>query len=380
MASASNQKFIADNLKADTSTLLLKYYGQEEKRFLVEQIAARQRIRKKLPEWYAHPQLILPPTLNLEQSSSSETARLKASMVQGASFADLTGGLGVDFYFLSQKFRHSIYVEPEPELFQMAVYNFKVLKLSGQFLNLSAEEALPHLPEQDLIYLDPSRRSAEKTRVINLSDYAPNTVKLQNKLLQTAREVIIKTSPMYGLEEGIKQFHSVSEVWIISVRNDCKELLFKLKPAQEGPRLKTWNLLPESQQYFEAPLKDNAGPLTFAEPLAYLYEPNASILKAGLAEQVAIQHKVKKLHPNSQIYTSDEAQWDYPGKIFSLTKSHKPFTKSLKKKRFNIISRNFPEKASKIERKLQVKPARTAYLIATTTQKQKLFLEAELLN
>lgn len=380
MASPANQKFITQNLKADVSALLLKFHGQEDKRFLVEQIAARQKIRKKLPEWYANPRLLLPPTLNLEQSSSSETARLKASMLQGHSFADLTGGLGVDFFFLSQKFKDRVYVEPDPYLFQLAVYNFSVLKLGGQFLNLTAEEALPHLPPQDLIYLDPSRRSAEKARIINLAHYAPNTIALQNKLLNTAREVIIKTSPMYSLEEGIKQFPSVSEVWVISLRNDCKELLFKLSNVQQVPMLKTWNLLPDKQQYFEAVYEKNAGQLAFAEPHAYLYEPNASVMKAGIAEQVAIEHHLKKLHPNSQIYTSDTPLWDFPGKIFSLTKSHRPFTKSLKKKRFNVISRNFPDKASLIERKLQLKPGHTAYLIATTTQKQKLFLEAELIN
>lgn len=379
MASSANQKFILQNIQADVSSLLLKHHNNEEFRFLVQQIAARQRIRKKLPEWYENPKLLLPPTLNLEQSSSAETAQLKASFFEGNQFTDLTGGLGVDFYYIGRKFANRTYVEPNPELYQTAVYNFGLLNFSGQFLNLSAEEALPQLKGQDLIYLDPSRRSKEKARVIKLDEYTPNAIDLQGQLLKSAKEVLIKTSPMYALEEGVKNFEGLSEIWILSLRNDCKELLFRLGAKADEVKLKTWNLLPENQQFFEANYKNRQHAVEYAEANNFIYEPNASILKAGLAEALAMQLGLKKLHPNSHIYTSAGLIRNYPGKVFSLIAQHKPFTKSLRKKRFNVISRNFPEKASVIESQLSIKPARSAYLIATTSLQQKVFLEAELI-
>ena len=174
---------------------------------------------------------------------------------------------------------------------------------------------------------------------------------------------------MLDINLAIEQLKYVAEVWVISHRNDCKEVLFLLEKDQDSIKVKTFDIYPDSNNEFGFDWNDltNAKPTT-DKPKKYLYEPNTSILKAGGQDVLAKKLGINKLHPFSNFYTSSFLVEDFPGKKFEIKQEFKPFDKTLAKRRFNVISRNFPNKANEIEQKLKLKPAKDDYLIATKLQ------------
>jgi hypothetical protein len=362
---ASQGDFIHKHIGEDPFKLFLKFARQADKKLLVEQIQARQKIKKKLPEWYANFKLIFPPSLSLEQSSSEATARLKSSLIKGDNLLDITGGMGIDAYYLSKSFTHCTYVEKNATLALIAKHNFEALNTSIKVLQGDGVEALVN-SLADFVYIDPYRRDDAKNKVVSLEDCLPNVIPLTQSLVRNGRKSLIKTSPMLDINLAIEQLCFVSEVWVISHKNDCKEVLFLLEEKPESIEIKTFDIYPYGDNAFAFKRNEieNSKPL-IAIPQVYLYEPNASVLKAGGQDVLANRHKLKKLHPNSNFYTSEEPVSHYPGKTFKIKALHKPFDKSLAKGRFNVISRNFPQKANEIEDRLKLKPAKNEYLIAT---------------
>jgi 16S rRNA G966 N2-methylase RsmD len=376
---ADSQLFFRENKHAKISELLFKHHKNAELRFLTEQLAARQKVAKKLPTFSDNYQLLFPPSVNLEQSSSEVTARFKASFLGGESFADLTGGFGVDTYYMGTKFKEVSYAEPNAELFSIAEYNFKQLHFKVNASCCSAVDKLATLAHQNVIYLDPSRRSNTNQKLVALEDYSPNVVALEENLLKKASVVLIKVSPMFGLAEAVKKLKSLTEIWVLSHKNECKEVLLWLTHSPSPlPVYKTFNLARNTTQSFEG--NPQAEAFGFAEPKAYLYEPNVSILKAGLVNSLSQKLGIPKLHPNTQLLTHSKILPNFPGKVYAITRLNKPFTKQLTKQRFNVVVKNYPEKASIIEKKLKLKPATDSYLIATQSLKQLFFITAELIK
>ncbi len=377
---AGQQEFILEHLKSDPAALALKLQGREHSRLLVEQIACRQKIAKKIPEWYRHPGLIFPGKLSGEQASSAETARLKASLIRGKKLLDITGGLGVDCYYLSQSFTQAVYVEKNPALALAAKHNYAALEtkievVEGNGLSLLAQT------DADVIYADPYRRDAAKERVISLKDSEPDLTQHLDLLIAEGRQSLIKTSPMLDISQGLAELQYVREIWVISLRNDCKEVVYKLSAAGRVNSLliRSFNLGEQGLQEFSAPWAERKLTVALSDPGTYLYEPNSAVLKAELQDACARQFKLAKLHPNSNIYTAEVWHNNYPGKVFKLEEESKAFDKKWKKGRFNVISRNFPEKASEIEKKLKIKSSRDHYLIATRLKDDSLrFLIARL--
>ena len=204
----------------------------------LQQIAGWQTARKKLPSWAAVDAIVYPPHLNMEQCSSEQTAKYKRSLTPNpspkgeGSFVDLTGGLGIDFYWMSQKFKQRIYVERNAELCNNAQHNFQVLGLDAEVLNAEAEEYLKNMSHADIIYLDPARRDAHGSRTYGIEDCTPNVIELMPLLLEKADTIILKLSPMLDWQKAVKDIGHVHEVHIISVNNECKELLLIIKNGQ----------------------------------------------------------------------------------------------------------------------------------------------------
>lgn len=376
LAQEENLQFLAAHQKQSISDLLFKYAKDPDKRLLIEQLAAHQQLAKKAPSWAFDFRKILPPSLNLQQSSSEATVQLKRAQLQPIqSFADLTGGLGIDFFGLAQGLDEAHYVEPDPHLVELAQHNASVWQQKATIWPCRAEEALAHLPEVDLIYLDPSRRNAQAQKTLHIADYLPRVDQLENALLRKARRVLIKVSPMYSIAEAQKTFQFLQEVWVISYRNDCKELLLYLRP-QAGPIvLRTWNIEQHELQHYCTTWQNDGEALRHALPKKYLYEANASIMKAHLMDTCARDFGLHKLSTFSHLYTSDFIIRKWPGRIFEVKQSHAPFAKSLRKKRLSVISRNFPDKASQIEKKLALIPDKQRFLIATLSLEAYVFLE-----
>jgi 16S rRNA G966 N2-methylase RsmD len=328
--------------------------------------------------WYAEAGIFYPLHLALEQASSELTARYKASLVRdgNGTFADLTGGMGVDFSFLSPHFREAVYVERNEDLCRIAAHNFRLLGLKNVTLHCAdAESFLRETVPLDFIYLDPSRRDNAGRKVFRIEDCSPDLSEIKPLLLEKSGTAMVKYSPMLDISLALKSLDCVSAVHVVSVDNECKELLFLLsKTAVNEPLFVAVNLKRSGREerFTFTPEQEQKAVFPFAgEPGRYLYEPNASILKAGAFKSVAQAYNLQKLHINSHLYTSDERVADFPGRVFEVESFFLPNKQNLKTflqctKKANITVRNYPAPVAGIRHKTGLKDGGDVYLFATT--------------
>lgn len=375
----NNSEFIKKHLTDDVVKLLFRHSADSELKLLIGQIAARQKIRKKLPEWYLNFDLVFLSGLSLEQSSSEETARLKSKLISGNHLLDITGGMGIDTCYLSRSFDQTTYVEMQPELYEVSRHNLQTLHPQIQ-TQLGDGIAYLEKSAADVVYADPYRRDSKNRKMVSLSDCTPDVTTILPLLTQSGRTAVIKLSPMLDISIALKELTLVVEIWIISVRNDCKELLFVLNERAKDPiTIKTFNLTKEGIQEFIFKREHHKLP-SLSEPRKYLYEPNSSILKSAGQDKLAEVFELSKLHPQSHIFTSDTYHPQFPGRKFQTTEILPPFDKKLKKARLNVISRNFHQKADEIEKKLKLLSSENEFLIATKTLNEKaIFITTKLL-
>ena len=526
----ATRRFVNQHLDDDVRQLALQYSahrssssdkgegggdGDVDLPFALDQIRGRQIARRKLPTWAAIDDILYPPHLSMEQCSSEQTARYKASIVErlvnnslptgegrgGALlFADLTGGFGVDFSFMAQAFHASLstqsptksfYVERNPQLCDLARHNFPLLGLRNtevvcstteDFLNtlwrnkkasptggglegaeasptgggLEGAEASPTgggLEGATIIYLDPARRDDHGGRTYGIADCTPNVLELRDTLLATADYVLLKLSPMLDWRKAVSDLGEdyVSEVHIVSVRNECKELLIILqKPSdnvleqkqkslfcvndQQLFTVQSPSLLDSSNGVLSPSLQGRLGsleqppmwlrphkgeriPHSFsaiatkaAKPSARrrevgaelpcqldsssgvlspsllgrsggaLYEPNASLMKAGCFHELCEQFGLVPVGPNSHLFVRNpdiaeppcvSADKNFPGRVFQISAISSMNKRSLRQNlqgitQANISTRNFPLKPEELRRRLKLRDGGDTYLFGTT--------------
>ena len=373
---ADIQSFIQEHEGDEPGDLMLKasQYPDIPMREAVAQIQARQKARHKFPEWYQLEGVVFPPVLSVEQASSEATARFKAKLLNGEHLLDLTGGMGVDAYYLGQSFRKVEYVEQQQGLAEIAQHNFS--QFNADHIRVHQAEATSFLESLahpvDCIYLDPARRDEHARKVFRLEDCSPDVVALKDKLLAKSNRVFIKTAPLLDISAALAELQEVSRVWVIAVRQEVKEVLYLLErePIQE-PVITAVHLQGEGERTFTfSQIEEASASVQYAEPDKYIYEPNAAILKAGAFKSIAQRFEVKKLHPNSHLYTSKPLIEDFPGRIFQLQAISKYNRKALKKilseGKANISTRNFPDSVQQIRKKTGLKDGGDAYVFATT--------------
>ena len=368
------KQFIRDNLNVDVPTLALrKAPVGTDFSLALRQIEARQLLQKKVPEWSDNEDLLFPAHLSIEQCSSEATAHYKANLLQGHSFADLTGGLGVDTYYLSQRFQQSDYVERQPELCDLAKHNFAVLNTNIKVCNETAEDYLNHCEPKDCIYLDPARRDTYGHKTVSITDCTPDVAALQDLLLQKAEKVMVKLSPMLDISKALDELKQVKEVHVLAVNNECKELVFIMERGFSGqPTLFAANLLTDQPIVSFTLAEEHDCPLHVADSMGqYLYEPNAALMKAGCYKLLVERFGVHKLHKNSHLYTSDTLVSDFPGRIF-VVENWAAYNKKVKNTllsdldKANIAVRNFPLSVDALRKTLKLKEGGETYLFATT--------------
>ena len=336
----------------------------------LQQIAGRQTALKKLPSWAAVERVLYPPHLNMEQCSSEQTARYKARLAgSGDTYVDLTGGLGVDFYWMSQGFKQRYYVERNAELCELVEHNFRTLGHNCSVCCCDTATYLPTVPHADVVFLDPARRNEHGGRTYDIKDCTPNILELLPLLMEKADKVILKLSPMLDWRKAVDDLQYVREVHIVSVDNECKELLLVLEQAERPLRLVCVN----NNQIFEvsshsSPLTSHPSPLT---PEQFLYEPNASIMKAGCFDALAQQYPVCQVSANSHLFLSSVEIEDFPGRRFQICAISSTNKQSLKTSlagidRANISVRNFPLSVEQLRKKLRLKDGGDTYIFATT--------------
>lgn len=370
------QKFLADHAHDDPARLALRAsrYPELPVRELIQQLAARQRVRDKLPTWVGNAEVVFPPTLSLEQASSERTARFKAGLVAGATLADLTGGLGVDAWAFAETVSTVFYAEQNRELAELAAHNLPALgRENVRVFAETAEEFLPRNGSFDWLYLDPARRGDAKNKVFRFDDCTPNVLQLKPLLLQKAPKVLVKAAPLLDLDAALRQLQTVETVHVLAVENEVKELLFTLsRGGVEEPEIRAVNLLKSGQEHafnFRRS-EEAAAPVEFSMPQNFLYEPNAALLKAGAFRLLATRFGLRKLHPNSHLYTSDELRRDFPGRLFFVKNTLKPDRNALRamlpEGRANLTVRNFPASVAELRKKLVLAEGGDEYVFATT--------------
>ena len=378
------KQFIADHLHDDVSELALKYRNAKvDMALALRQIEARQLLQKKVPSWSNNNELLFPARLSIEQCSSEATAQYKASLLKGLNFADLTGGLGIDCYFISQNFEQGDYVEANLELCTLAEHNFSVLASGITVNNESAESYLSHCPPLDCFFIDPARRDSHGRKTVCIADCTPNVVELQALMLQKARRVMIKLSPMLDISQALKELKHVKEVHVVAVENECKELLFLLEPEFEGTPSITCVNLGTSQPSVTFTLdEERDASLQLAKELeCYLYEPNAALMKSGCYRLLTQYYGVRKLHRNSHLYTSKNLVEAFPGRIFEIDDwavyGKKATTLLNGVDKASIAVRNFPMTVTELRKKLKIGDGDQVFLFATTlSDERKLIIRA----
>ena len=371
--------FIREHAEADVHQLALQGTKNPEVNltFALEQIAGRQKAKTKLPTWAATDGIIYPPHLSMEQCSSEQTARYKASITgKGALMVDLTAGFGVDMAFVSPNYRRAIHVEQQTSLCAISSENFKLLGLNHiEVVCADGVDYLHQLDHADLIFLDPARRDDHGARTYGIADCTPNVLELRDELLQKADRVMLKLSPMLDWRKAVEDLGNVNEVHIVSVDNECKELLLILSKEEKPLKLFCVN----NDQVFEGDQGDWLNERSIAEirvPVlmssqAYLFEPNTSIMKAGCFALLEQRFKVAQLDKNSHLFVSDSDISDFPGRRFLIEKTTSMNKRELKAAlagidKANITVRNFPMSVAELRKRLKLKEGGDLYLFATT--------------
>lgn len=370
------QNFINQQLGKPAADLLFlaKQYPDWDMAAIAQQVAAKQKAKNKIPTWFSTENIVYPVRLSMEQCSSEQTAKYKASICQGKRFIDLTGGFGVDTYFINQSFEKSVHCELNKELQAIAQHNFNTLGGKIDSFHKNGIEYLKACQSNfDLIYIDPARRNENNQKVVKLSDYTPNILEHLDLLLEKGKQILIKTAPLLDIKQVLQELTYVKEVHIVSLKNECKEVLYLLDKEHIGEAKLHCVNLAKSNYEFAYSTEEKAASLS--DPLVFLYEPHTSILKAGAFNSIANDFNLQKLHPNSHLYTTEKLVHDFPGRTFRIEAvckySKKELLKFLSHKKANITRRNFPVSVAEIRKKTGIKEGGEHYLFATTLQDNK---------
>ena len=389
----TNDEYILRHRNDDVRELALeKVPGGVDRLFVLRQIEGWQLSLRKLPMWAHTSGLHYPPRLSLEQCSSEHTALYKRRLAQRllpetrGAMADLTGGFGVDFSYLAPLFAESYYVERKMELCGLAAHNMPLLGIRhAKIVCADAEEFLDKGNKHySLLYVDPARRDIAGRKVYALQDCAPDVALISDTLLRMSDVTMVKLSPMLDVDDTLRRVPSVSEVHVVSVNGECKEMLLVMrsdkadKPLEhphgshgDGVCVYCANL-GDSEELFSA--RKSAHVPDVADKVGeYLYEPNASILKAGVQDALCKSYGVCKLHPFSHLFTSSEKAEGFPGRTFEVKAVSDFGKKSLRAllsplAKANLAVRNFPSTVALLRKKWGLKEGGEDYLFATTVK------------
>ena len=378
---AKFQLFVQDHLHEDPALLLFRYQGKVDfdLKAAVQQISARQKAAKKLPSWASDSRIIFPASISIEQSSSEETARFKAENLSGKIMIDLTGGFGVDSYFLSQSFEKAIYCEQQEELALIAANNLEIL--APEKFEIFHGDGLDFLKKStlhfDLIYSDPARRGKGNQKLYRLQDCEPDVVSAWELMKIKSDRILIKASPMLDISQSLTELSDVQKIRVISVKNEVKELLLEWSKEKENFESSQVEIeavdLGEKEAHFSfSLLEESEAESVFGEAETYLIEPLSAILKAGAFKSFGKRFGFKKLEKNCHLYTSGTLPQEIPGRVFEVLSEIQPKKENIKKLfpsgKVNVITRNYATGSEELKKKLGLKDGGDDFLIGTKTE------------
>lgn len=381
-------QYISAHADSDVSHLALhpSKDPQVDMSVALQQIAGRQKAKDKLPEWYATEGILYPKKVSMEQCSSSQTAEYKASLVEGKSFADFSGGFGVDTAAFARKFMKGCYVEPQQELCELFQHNCKVLDINNvEIVNGTMEESLVNIDHVDMIYLDPSRRDTHGRRVVSLTDCTPNLLEWKSALLDHCNILMVKMSPMIDIFQTLRDLPETYAVHVVAVEGECKEVLFLLSHEEAmhcvltmgtnatNTKIMAVDINKTTPTRVETTLETERTtlPQIATELGTFLYEPNAAVMKAGIFNALSEQFQIAKLAKNTNLFTSNELHENFPGRVFTIEAVHEFHPRKIAKElshlaNASIAVRNFPLSAEELRKTLKIKNGNTRYLFGCT--------------
>ncbi|MEY4541538.1 MAG: hypothetical protein RLZZ306_3295 [Bacteroidota bacterium] len=374
--------------------------------------------------------------LSVEQCSSEITAKFKANLVSGETLIDLTGGMGVDIAYMSKNFKKALCFEQNADLLNVTKYNFEQLRIENVgfvegnsvenlseaisselgFVGLKDSRIMEienpqihksdesqfrrgHISQNTLIYLDPHRRDDTGSKVVRLQDCEPNILAIKDLLFKYTDNILLKASPMLDIDLAILDLRNVSQVYVVAVENEVKEVLFHLINSRSDDSQTAQTVMSDYRQTTTNEVIINAVNLTkthsttlsftkseeknasikLGSPQQYLYEPNAAIMKAGGFRFIAQHFDLQKIAPHSHLYTSEELVDNFQGRTFKIVAvcklDKKEISKHLSENKANIAIRNFPLTVQQIRDKLKLSDGGNEYLFATTdAQNQKIVI------
>ncbi|HCN52837.1 MAG TPA: SAM-dependent methyltransferase [Prevotella sp.] len=391
MMNQSTLDFIHAHRRENVQTLALQgsRYPDVDMQYALEQIDGWQRACAKLPLWASTDGIVYPPHLSMEQCSSQFTASYKAQVAKrwvtdrkDTKWVDLTGGFGIDFSLMALQFpaSQSVYVERQDDLCEVARHNFSLLGIKANIVCGDGVDYLHHLSHVSWLFLDPARRDAYGGKTVAIKDCTPDVLHIKEELLSKADVVLLKLSPMLDWHQALADLGEdhVRELHIVSKDNECKELLFVLSAASGDP-MKLFCVNDDQQMQVDTSSdalvsfvrEEQMQDIDYRENKLYLYEPNASIMKAGCFGALCHQYGVKAVGRNSHLFVSDSMIPDFPGRRFQIRSVFSLNKKSLKTaltgiEAANIAIRNFPLSVSALRKRLKLKDGGDHYLFGTT--------------
>ena len=370
------------------------HLSDDQFRFMLQQIDGRQRTQEKLPSFAKIDDWWYPSRLSCEQCSSEITARYKAILLESLlqyspyTLADLTGGYGVDTYFMSENTDETHYVERNEELCRIAKHNFEKKRPQIHIHNTDAVHFLQSMQPCDVIYIDPARRDSNGGKVFKIENCEPDITKIMDLLFAKSKLLIIKLSPMLDINSALKSINMPCSVNILAVRNEVKEVLICIRDTPiKINRIRAIHFISnerlDTRQELEFTLEEEKGAICkvydkqYSEGLTegtYIYEPNVAIIKAGAYKVIAQRYDLCKMAINTHLYISDQLVTDFPGRVWKLVSSD---IKKQKDIRANIMTRNYPLSPEQLHKKLKIKDSDTHTVIGARLAEKPILLFAE---
>lgn len=367
---------LAEHLHDDVQQLALQrnrypQLSDTDFRFLLQQVEGWQRTKNKLPTFAQTVDWWYPVRLSCEQCSSEATARYKATLIAPYAYnvlIDLTAGYGVDTFFMSEHISEAHYVERNTELCAIAKHNFSLYRPHIQVHNTTAEEFFTSIlstfnnQSSVLIYLDPARRSQSGGKVFRIEDCEPNVIEILPTLRKYASAIMIKFSPMLDISAAMQSLGNKWDVHVVALHNEVKEVLFITGQST----IHAVNIDHDNTTCFTfTQSEEKAAQCRMANTIdKYIYEPNASIIKAGAYRLVGKRHDLNKLDTNTHLYTSNNLLPDFPGRVWKVIDTHITKPSALNPKyKYSILSRNYPLSPEQIRKKYKLQDGNDFYLI-----------------
>lgn len=390
------ETFISQHANDDVRSLALQKakYPDVDMNYALDQIAGRQMARHKLPSLATIDGVVYPPHLSMEQCSSEFTANYKAQLVRdlvrsrknslpidSLLLVDLTAGFGVDFMMMAKALSEDglssdekmVCVERQENLCNILRHNLSIMKINQTEVICGDGVGYLHgLNHACVVFLDPARRDVHGGRTFAISDCTPDVLSIQRELMEKSDFVILKLSPMLDIHATVEALgiDNVRSIHVVSVANECKELLVVLSKKQgESPQIHCVN----DAFTFSCPFQDNT-PLSVTQQVnegLYLYEPNASLMKTRCFGLLCQKYDVESIGVNSHLFVSSRLIDDFPGRKFRIIAISSLNKKDLKNHlqgiaNANITTRNFPLSVQELRKRLKLRDGGNTYIFATT--------------